>query len=40
MREGGVKNPEKLPTSFMDGPFGDDNAVELFKKIGKTDIKS
>ena len=21
MGEGGVKNPEKMPTSFMDGPF-------------------
>ena len=21
MGEGGVKNPEKLPTSFMDGPY-------------------
>ena len=21
MREGGVENPEKLPTSFMDGPY-------------------
>ena len=21
MGEGGVKNPETLPTSFMDGPF-------------------
>ena len=21
MGEGGVKTPEKLPTSFMDGPF-------------------
>ena len=27
MGEGGVKNPEKMPTSFMDGPLGIDQAV-------------
>ena len=24
MGDGGVKNPEKLPTSFMDGPISND----------------
>ena len=32
-REGGVKNPENLPTSFMDGPLAHrmtDNVAEAF----------
>ena len=28
MGEGGVKNPEKLPTSFMDGPCVEMNGLE------------
>ena len=32
MREGGVKNPENLPTSFMDGPLG--SARRLLSDLG------
>ena len=34
MREGGVKNPEKLPTSFMDGPYMADKYPKVIITVG------
>ena len=35
MGEGGFKNPEKLPTSFMDGPKGRTTFLSGFSQMGK-----
>ena len=39
MGEGGVKNPEKLPTSFMDGPLLQSTPKTDFIKAGKNCIR-
>ena len=35
MGKGGVKNPEKLPTSFMDGPWAGTQRAKIAEKVHK-----